>query len=187
MLADLAQQAMEPLEDTWLEALNPDDEPYWRFLYLLAREVRPAVSVVIGTWKGEDVAHLALGYPEGQVLGIDPQWCPAWTGVVVHCPNAQFLVGEAHAVNLPDWVKNVGIVFQDSTHHYLESVKEWERFIPLMVKGGYWVCDDITPSFWDPLVDPPGLGMVQYFESRPGEKKLFPGLHLGNVIGVVRI
>jgi hypothetical protein len=79
----------------------------------------------------------------------------------------------------------IGLVLQDSSHHYSTSKVEFQRYSEMM-DGGIWICDDITPAFHDPLVDPPGKGMVQYFEELPGEKYLFPDvLHKGNTMGVV--
>lgn len=49
-----------------------------------------------------------------------------------------------------------------------------------------WICDDITPAFHDPLIDPPGKGMVQYFEALPGDKRLYENvLHFGNTQGII--
>lgn len=80
----------------------------------------------------------------------------------------------------------IGLIFQDSSHHYEASREEWRLYSPLLDSPALWLCDDITPAFYNPEVDPPGLGMVQYFEGLPGEKKLYPDiLHRGNTQGVV--
>jgi len=52
----------------------------------------------------------------------------------------------------------IGLVYQDSSHHYLESKKEWELISPLCKEGAIWICDDITPDFYDEKIDPPIRG-----------------------------
>jgi hypothetical protein len=55
-----------------------------------------------------------------------------------------------------------------------------------MYPGAVWVCDDILPVFHDPKVDPPGKSMVEYFNERSGEKRLYPKmLNKGGTIGVI--
>lgn len=68
----------------------------------------------------------------------------------------------------------IGIVFQDSSHHYEASKQEWALYSRLLDNNSIWICDDIHPAFHDPLVDPPGKGMVQYFDELPGPKRLYP-------------
>lgn len=68
----------------------------------------------------------------------------------------------------------LGVVFQDSSHHYEASRKEWNLYSQLLDENAIWIADDITKDFWDKNIDPPGKGMVQYFEELPGEKRLYP-------------
>lgn len=81
----------------------------------------------------------------------------------------------------------IGLVYQDSSHHYLESKQEWNLYSPLCKPGAVWICDDITPAFYDPKNDPPGKGMVEYFAEIPREhKRLYKDvLHFGNTQGIV--
>ena len=76
----------------------------------------------------------------------------------------------------------LGVVFQDSSHHAEPSRLEWQYYQSMLAPGAVWVCDDVTGAFRMP--DEP-RGMVDYFEALPGQKLTFPGLHKGNVIGVV--
>ena len=73
-------------------------------------------------------------------------------------------------------------VFQDSSHYYEESKKEWELYSPMVRKGGIWMADDILPSFKKPGDD---KGMVEYWNELPGEKRLYDDLHIGSRIGVL--
>ena len=77
----------------------------------------------------------------------------------------------------------IGVVFQDSSHHYAPSCSEWMLYSRFLAENAIWVCDDITPAFQTP--DEP-KGMVDYFQERPGQKKLYPDvLHKGNTVGVI--
>lgn len=157
-------------------------------------ERRPSVALELGIQWGTVSAHLAeagRGY-NGLVIGIDIinhkrlRW-------LCNYSNFIFLHGSSTAIDMVEIVTHltyqfgpVGLVYQDSSHHYLESVKEWELYSPLLDKNAIWICDDITPAFHDPQVDPPGKGMVEYFHSLPGEKRLYVNsLHYGNAQGVI--
>lgn len=77
----------------------------------------------------------------------------------------------------------LGVVFQDSSHHYEASQREWETCQPFLDENAIWICDDITPAFQRPGLDEGS--MVDYFNQLPGEKKLYDNLHHGSAIGVV--
>lgn len=170
---------------------------YYRFLYYLVLAFKPAVALEIGTDTGIASAHMATAAATygGHVIGIDlyghkmtetviPEWYK----------NYHFIEGDSTKVEsqvvdiintAPAGYASLGLVFQDSSHHYQESVKEWLLYSALMGAGAIWVCDDISPAFHDPNIDPPGLGMVQYFEALPGEKRIYSNLHPGNGVGVI--
>jgi cephalosporin hydroxylase len=75
-----------------------------------------------------------------------------------------------------EWYGGIDVVFQDSSHDYDESCKEWDLYSPLMTEGGVWVCDDIVPGF---------EGMERYFAERPGVHFEFPELHPEDNVGVI--
>ncbi len=180
----------QKLED--LHKLNGEgQQPYFRFLCYLASALN-GPCIEIGVFNGIGSAHMAA--TGNKVLGIDHEKQHSQTGF-------DFIEGDSVSKEtikkVKAWVKKNGkikLLFQDSSHHYLPSISEWQLYSPLMAKGGLWVCDDITPAFYNPnpnpngrpeYQDPIGKGMVQYFEGLPGEKKIYENLHLGNSIGVV--
>lgn len=119
---------------------------------------------------------MAAEQHDGFVIGID-------INKVIRKPSSNYYFIEGDSTNISTWNKvlsfceengKIGVVFQDSSHHYNASRKEWEMYSQLLDKNAIWVADDISPSFHDPLVDPPGKSMVQYFEELPGEKRLYP-------------
>ena len=166
-------------------------QPYFRFLYHLAKHVKGS-CVEIGVFKGVGSAHMAAA--GNKVLGIDHKKQHSFK-------SFDFIKGDSVSKStlkeVKKWVKKNGkikLLFQDSSHCYNPSLSEWELYSPLMAKGGVWVCDDITPAFYNPnpnpngrpeYQDPIGKGMVQYFESRPGEKNIYNNLHIGTAIGVI--
>lgn len=192
----------EAVQDDWLDAyvaqfmghvsvrLN-----YYRFLYLLVERAKPDVAMEIGVEYGCASAHMALAAYQyrGHVVGIDPNihHAPA-----VNIPTRvggvyRFIQGRstdprafAEVVREVERYGMIGVVFQDSSHHYAESVDEWNAYKDLLVPGAIWVCDDITPAFFEPGVDE--KSMVAYWQELPGQKRLYPDvLHQGNTMGVM--
>jgi predicted O-methyltransferase YrrM len=167
---------------------------YYKFLNHLVREQQPAVAVELGVEFGLASAHMASAAYEygGKVIGVDrnrhevperiiPEtWPNTYTFIHGDTILAADLVEAVVAHSGP-----IGVLFQDSSHHYAPSCQEWDRYRPLMAKGGIWICDDITPAFYEEGVDE--KSMVAYFKERPGRyKMLFPNvLHYGNTVGVI--
>lgn len=191
---NIALKSKTPLSQD-LERINNVNgeglQPYFRFLYHLAIELG-GNCLEIGVYRGAGSFHMAAS--GNKTLGIDHQ-------KQHDIDTFDFIEGdsvdEGTIKKVKSWVKKNGkikLLFQDSSHHYWPSVKEWELYSPFMAEGGIWVCDDITPAFYNPnpnpngrpeYQDPIGKGMVQYFESRPGDKKKYQNLHIGNAVGVI--
>ena len=194
----LAAKANNPLNNVWLEALQVafgERHKYYRWLYHLVAHYQPKVALEIGVHWGIGSAYMCAAAKSygGQVIGVD---------IVKHneyilerltnCyENYYFLHMDSTEAGdtvkaLTDQHGPLGLVYQDSSHHYNASKQEWELYQPLTELGAIWLCDDITPDFYNPEIDPPGKGMVQYFEELPGEKKFFANdLHYGSIMGVV--
>lgn len=122
----------------------------------------------------------------GRVIGVDVRRIEN-----MDIPNFTFLLSDSTRMqqpltNLVQAYGRIGLVFQDSSHHYTESHKEWQIVRPLMTNDGIWICDDITPAFYDPIRDPLNKGMVEYFNELPGDKRLYENvLHFGNCQGII--
>ena len=157
---------------------NPERRNYYRFLYHLILEFKPKVAIEIGVESGLGSRYMAMAAEQygGWVIGID-------INQLRNKPpkNYYFILGDSTLIET--WNKvhrfcedkgKVGLVFQDSSHHYNASKREWELYSQMLSKNAIWICDDISPAFHDPKVDPPGMGMVQYFDQLPGEKRLYP-------------
>ena len=189
-----AQTEGQPaLDGLRLKYLQQDRDNYYRFLYYLVLEYKPQVAIEIGVDFGIASAHLveaAKSYG-GLVVGIDIlRKRYSEIRKLERGDNYIFLHASSVSMGTIDYLKTlapIGLVYQDSSHHYLESKREWDLISPLCQPGAIWLCDDITPAFHDPLIDPPGKGMCQYFEEIPRpHKKLYQDvLHYGNCQGIV--
>jgi predicted O-methyltransferase YrrM len=167
---------------------------YYRFLYYLVAKMQPTIAVELGVEFGIASAHMVAAAHAygGTVVGIDinerlVEWDAmqeAWPGTYT------FIHGDSVSAcelveTMVENVGKIGVVFQDSSHHYAPSCQEWDHYRPLMADNGVWVCDDITPSFYEAGVDE--KSMVAYFDERPGrEKRTYKDvLHFGNTVGVI--
>jgi predicted O-methyltransferase YrrM len=187
------------LESLQQSELGDERHNYYRFLYLLALHLRPPTMLEIGVELGLGSAHMSVAAMEfgGHVIGIDQfghdrpkKELPAKYG------NYDFVEGLstdsvtwAKVSDLVNHYGDIGLVFQDASHHYLKSKQEWGICQRFLCQGGVWVCDDIAPIFHDPKVDPPGKSMVEYWNELPvppDRKRLYEDvLHWGNTIGVM--
>lgn len=189
----LIEKAQKPLEHSflhdWLEdfqLINKEGlQPYHRFLYYLVQKMKPTFSLEIGVFRGVASAHMYYGGTN--VVGIDIK--PLFIDFPRNDTFTYQFINRDATVTDPVLYSalhgSVGIVFQDSSHHYEASEKEWQSYFPLLAKGAVWICDDVTEAFHDPKIDPPGKGMVQYFEDLPGDKRAYDNLHIGNKIGII--
>lgn len=198
-IEQLIQLSQQPLADPWLEALQAkfdQHENYYRFLYHLTLTRKPKVILEIGTYQGVGTAHLcaAASTYGGQVIGLDINIHETTkSDIPARYNNLHFIQGDStkaetygKVYELVEEYGRIGVVYQDSSHHYEASLKEWFMYTRLLDSEAVWVCDDITPAFHDPNIDPSGLGMVQYFNSLPGNKRLYRDvLHYGNIQGVI--
>lgn len=168
---------------------------YYKFLYYLVQRRRPPCALELGVEFGLASAHMyEAGYGHTTIIGVDLNETCTFNGQVFPQLTQfhHFVQGDSTENETINRVRDIvmdrgkiGIVYQDSSHHYAASKKEFAEYSQMLEENAIWVCDDITPAFHDPLIDPPGKGMVQYWEELPGWKKLYPDvLHKGNTVGV---
>ena len=167
---------------------------YYRFLYYLVAKAKPAIAVELGVEFGLASAHMTAAAFQygGHVIGIDinnglvaaEAIQQAWPGTYTFIHGDSTLAAELVEPLVEKYGK-IGVLFQDSSHHYAPSCQEWDMYRPMMAENGIWVCDDITPSFYEAGVD--AASMVAYFDERPARHKLKyqDVLHFGNTVGVM--
>lgn len=169
---------------------------YYRFLHHLIEELRPEFCIELGVESGVASAYMISAANDAgldiPIIGVDLNYHSTPGDLIPkYYTNYHFIVRDtiSAVMYMPDLVgqRKLGLIFQDSSHHYEKSVQEWDYYIPFLGPGSVWVCDDIVPAFRDPAIDPPGKGMVEYFNSRPGEKYIHPYANGGNATGVILI
>ena len=200
---DIRKFANYPMEtgDPYLNSLYEDMRwhceeslPYCRFLYWLVLNLKPSIAIEIGVEFGLASAHMCSAAKEygGQVIGLDLHWHNVPGDLIPkHYGNYHFLTADSISSEAEKYVSDIayvygsiGVVYQDSSHHYAPSVREWDIYSKMLSKDAIWVCDDITPAFFEKGVD--AKSMVAYFDERPGKHIKFPNiLHYGNTIGVI--
>lgn len=168
---------------------------YYKFMYSLLKARKPCVALELGVEYGICSSFMASAMNEvrgkGKVIGVDRNFhhVPGTLISDTYSDIYHYIVSDTVRAwsEIRDLCKlygPIGIVFQDSSHHYAHSVKEWDTYSRLLDYDAIWVCDDITPSFYEEGVDE--KSMVSYFDERPGHHMLFPNiLHKGNTIGVI--
>lgn len=136
--------------------------PYYRFLGILSREIKPVVSVVLGVCGGGDCLHMALGNPNGLVVGVDYQ--DDHPEQIEHikkaCPNFVFYLGDSceSAETIYQKYGKVSLLFIDTSHTYEQTIKEMEAWKPYLNKGHVICFDDLfrteMDGFWEHLEEP---------------------------------
>ena len=128
------------------QSFAPPTGPYYRFLYEIAREFKPKLSVELGVKNGTGSMHLAMGYGKAMVIGIDidpkPIAAAAWMqrnlkiiigGTIKSAP----LVAAHGAPNL---------VFVDSRHVSGHIRGELDAYRKIVAPGALFLFDDCWPD-----------------------------------------
>jgi predicted O-methyltransferase YrrM len=157
---------------------------YYRFLRILAEEMHPALSVELGVSTGGGGMHLALGNPEGRVIGVDisNHWPKALEYVIETCPNFEFWQRDSveaaeYAKRLwsqYDDVKIVDILFIDTIHTYEQVMAEFTAWKSLLASHAVVLLDDLQQS-----------GVNRAWEELPGSKVSLDVLHSGSGFGAI--
>lgn len=177
---ELASQALS------LAPLNNDQfppSPYYRFLMLLAKEIPARLSVELGVCGGGGSLHMALGNPEGKVIGVDiampPQ--PQLDTILAMAGDGFYMVlGDSVEVaqEVYTWHGEVDLLFIDTIHTYERTAQELAAWQPYL--------SDKAVVCFDDLFRPEMKG---YWESLPEPKirldKLHDGAEKGGGFGVI--
>lgn len=145
---------------------------YYRFMRLLAMEVRPGYSVELGVCGGGGSLHLAIGWPGGRVIGVDTAnlWPQNVAYVIDRCPNFDFWVMDSIAAAREAKDQGcypVDILFLDTAHEYDHVWAEFRAWQPLLHPAGAIVL--IDDLYRDRMLDA--------FGEFPGEKVRLDWLH----------
>jgi len=145
-------------------AINPapqsDYLPYYRFLYLAARELRPTLAVELGVQRGVATAHLASGCKDMQVIGIDVAFVTVVSSLVASHYGSQIHYITADSVQAAPFVEQsakIELLFIDSEHTANHVRKELAAYTPLLA--------DEALVLFDNLYHPHQPGHQQVYEA----------------------
>lgn len=151
---------------------NPDNNPYYAFLYHLAKSMGPAMILEIGTDKGDSACHMAASRADNRVITIDVADSPTIRERIAPFPNILFLHDNANRIpGLPEDLSKFGpfdLFFQDGEHSGGQVSGEWANYVPLVQSGGLIVMDDINL---------PDCGIREFWNNITWPKIELPHLH----------
>lgn len=175
--------------DPWLDAryyehipIIGHTNPYYRLFWLIAKTLKPDLTVELGSWRGDGSAHFAVGNPAGECIAIDIHKDSDYAGLAKlkeaaeHLPNLTFV--QAWSWDAIEQVRaldrKIDLLFIDSWHDYDHAKQDWDLYSPLLADTALVICDDITTAFnFD--------GMLRFWEELPGEKFLDDRVHRGAI------
>lgn len=136
--------------------------PYYRFLKILATQLRPKLSVELGVCGGGGSFYLATGYPNGTVVGIDlvDDHPENINFILGQCPNFRFWLGDSVKVAPGAHRKygEVGVLFVDTIHTYGRTLAEFRAWEPYLAEGAVVCFDDLLRfemgEIWNDLPGP---------------------------------
>lgn len=144
---------------------------YYKFLRVLAAAKKPMVSVELGVCGGGGSLHLAMGYPEGKVYGVDVanNYPDNIDHIIQRCGNFSFIRADskqfAEAIMPNEWVD---ILFIDTVHTYDATMEEFNAWQPKLARNAVVALDDLFR-----------VGMDKAWNELPGEKIRLDFLHIG--------
>lgn len=152
----------------WLEKMRDTDSEYaiyYRFLYELAKAIKPAWILETGTRLGLSAAQLAMGCPTAKVItiDIDPQSKGRFSSQenLKNLSNVIPITSDSRKAKelFPKECNQFGIIYLDSDHTYDVVSPEFKIYREMLVPGGVMVFDDITLNpemrrFWTEVPQP---------------------------------
>lgn len=198
------------IPDTWLTQRwekekarsNGNGHYYYQLFYRIAKELKPKITVELGGWRGLAAGHFAGGNPSGFVLSLDHHSDPgdddnqqAMREVENHFSNMRYFQGwstpeyveEYHkGKNAFDDVFNfldgrkISCLFIDSWHEGRYMLRDWKYYKPLLEENALIIVDDIFDSELF-------VGMLDAWESLPGEKFVNNEVHSGIPMGFIKL
>jgi predicted O-methyltransferase YrrM len=117
---------------------------YYRFLRSLTAWWKPNLSVELGLCGGGGSLHMALGYPDGKVIGIDitDDYHDNRRYIEQMCDN--FIYWKRDSVESAKWVDMpVDILFIDTVHTYERTMAEYNAWFPELNGNAIIVLDDL--------------------------------------------
>lgn len=165
-------------------------QPYYLFLYLVAKNHAGGVSMEVGTHHGIGFTHLAAGSkasgnPKSYTIGIDTIPYDGAQEVPTKYTRCAFLHGNSISSSIVKEVETIceveGIkintIFIDATHTLRWVNAELNAYRHLFSDNLVVIMDDCFRADNNTM-------LPECFSALPGEKITFPELHTENCVGV---
>lgn len=155
--------------------------PYYRFLYLAMRELRPSLAVELGVQHGVGTAHLAAGWCGGTIVGVDVEFKDETQTVRERYDCIQYI--QADVIVAADAIAKldqpIELLFIDDEHKPTHVRRELDVYTPLLGDEALVVFDNLhAPSY-------PGYGSVCItFRQFPHQRLELPELSPGWGFGI---
>lgn len=138
---------------------NPDNNPYYSFLFLVAEAMKATKILEIGTDKGDSACWMTAGAPEASIITVDQAVSPVIFQRLASYPNVKFWHRNVNDMSLPGDLAPHGpfdIFFEDGEHSGGQVSGEWANYVPLVRSGGLIIMDDINlptgiRDYWDAI------------------------------------
>jgi hypothetical protein len=166
------------------------DQPYYRFLYLVAKNFAGGMAIEVGTFHGIGFSCLAAGATASKnqkswTVGIDKDNHQAAIEVTTKYNNCQFVNGLSTSQStikiIDDICKKenikINIMFIDATHTLSWVNEELKTYKHLFADQVILIFDDIIKA-------DNNTNLPECFDALPGQKVKFPNLHTDNCIAV---
>ena len=177
ILDRLAEEAKN--EEVYYNTTYPPSM-YYRFLKLLAAEFKPKLSVELGVSGGGGSLHLAMGHPEGKVIGIDISAyheTERITYIEDNYPNFEFMLDDSvkAAPIVFEKYGKVDILFIDTDHTYERTIQEFNTWKPYLSDRAIVCFDDLLRH-----VTGDEKNMMDAWNDIKGFKARYDHLHYGS-------
>ena len=154
-LPDLIENFIKVETDTVIVPGAPSH--YYRFLYHLCQELKPKLSVELGTYRGFGSLCIGQGNLDGKVITIDI----AGLNLTPEMQNRNVEFWNCDSVSPIRPLENIDLLFIDTMHDGVMCEREYRFWSPLMSDNGIVLFDDINLNkemrdFWDRF-DPNGI------------------------------
>lgn len=119
--------------------------PYYRFLTVAMREVKPALAVELGVERGVGTAHMAAGWCGGTIVGVDVEFREEAYAVAGHYDCIHYVKGDTVATSgeLGRFRCPVGLLFLDSEHTAAHVRAELKAYEPLLADEALVLVDNL--------------------------------------------
>lgn len=161
-IEQIAGRSLEVFGHPYDNLQNPDNYPYYAFLFQLAQEMGPVNILEIGTDKGDSAAWMGASRADTKVITVDVATSPTIFHRIAPFPNVTFWHRNVNDMSLPGDLAAHGpfdILFEDGEHSGGQVSGEWAHYVPLVKSGGLIIMDDINlptgiREFWDAITWP---------------------------------